>query len=190
MALIYLIRHAKPAVTWGDLGEPDPGLGEIGLGQAKAAAGQLMDLPPSERPSAVVSSPLRRCRETAAPFASLLGVPVTIEEGVGEIPTPASLAFEDRPTWLYASLAGRWDEIEGDADYPAWRDAVVETVKRYPGAAIFSHFVAINAVAAVLLDDPRTTPFHPDHASITRLELVDGRLILLEKGREAETGVL
>ena len=93
MARLYLIRHGKPAAVWDD---DDPGLDETGRAQARAARDWLMALPPAERPTRVVSSPLRRCRETADPTAQALGVTVEVDARVGEIPTPSGLATEDR----------------------------------------------------------------------------------------------
>jgi hypothetical protein len=50
--------------------------------------------------------------------------------------------------------------------------------------------VATNAVVSQLLDDPRVVTFRPDHTSITVLETDGTTLSLVEKGREATTGVL
>src|ERR1700759_4422329 len=98
MTNIYLIRHGKPAAGWGD--DDDPGLDETGHAQARAAAEALLALPEDRRPTRVVSSPLKRCRETAQPFADALGVEVEIVPAVGEIPTPKALGLIDRPAWL------------------------------------------------------------------------------------------
>src|SRR5881398_1957910 len=120
MSRIYLIRHGKPAAGWGGH-DDDPGLDEAGKAQAEAIAEALMALPPDQRPTKVVSSPLRRCRETAEPTARALGVTIEIDPRVGEIPTPAALSAEERGPWLRKSFAGTWAEIEGDLDYDAWR---------------------------------------------------------------------
>lgn len=190
MTRIYMIRHGKPASTWGDAGDADPGLDEAGRRQAEAARDALLALPPEARPKRVVSSPLRRCRETAGPLAEALGVEVEIDPGVGEIPTPKALSPEERGPWLRAAFAGRWDQIQGDLDYEAWRRAVTEAAASRPRAAVFSHFVAINAVVSSLRRQPEVLAFQPDHASITTLALDDGRLSLIEQGREAATRVL
>ena len=189
MSRLYLIRHGKPAAVWGEADE-DPGLDAAGRAQAEAARDYLMSLPQAERPSRVFSSPLRRCRETAAPTAAALGVEVEIEPFVGEIPTPKALSAEERPAWLRGVFQGRWKEVEGDLDYDAWRGEVVKALQAKAGAAVFSHYVAINAVMSHLDDDERVLVFRPDHASISTLEAGSDGLRLVERGREASTGVL
>lgn len=189
MPRLYLIRHGKPASTWGGA-DDDPGLDEAGQSQAEAARDWLLSLPPSERPERVVSSPLRRCQETAAPTARALGVTVEVDPRVGEIPTPQALAAEERPGWLRQAFQGTWGEIQGDLDYDAWRREIVGSLHRRGDTAVFSHFVAINAVVSHLTDDPRVVSFRPDHASVTVLETDGERLTLVAKGREATTGVL
>jgi broad specificity phosphatase PhoE len=189
MPRIYLIRHGKPSATWGGA-EEDPGLDSIGLVQAERARDWLLSRPDGERPIHVVSSPLRRCRETAEVTAQALGVEIEIEPSVGEIPTPRALAGEQRPGWLRTAFQGTWSEIQGDLDYAAWRDQMVEHLAGRGDTAVFSHFVAINAVVSRLSGDDRVVTFRPDHASITVLELRDGALRLIEKGAEAATSVL
>jgi len=186
---VYMIRHGKPSATWGDA-DDDPGLDEAGREQARVAARALLDLPESERPTRVVSSPLRRCRETAEPFAAALGVDLIIDPNVGEIPTPAAVAHADRGAWLRDAFGGEWRQIQGDLDYDAWRRQVAAAVAGYAGAAVFSHFVAINAAVSTAQDDPRVVGFRPDHCSIQTFEAREGRLILVARGREASTQVL
>jgi broad specificity phosphatase PhoE len=189
MARLYMIRHGRPASTWGGH-DDDPGLDEAGRAQALAARDWLLARPGSERPRLVVSSPLRRCRETAQPTAEALGVTPVIDPAVGEIPTPAALGAQDRPGWLRKAFEGTWQAIEGDLDYAAWRDAVVAGLVARGDTAVFSHYVAINAVVSRLLGEDRVLAFRPDHCSITVLE-TDGRALrLVTKGAEASTGVL
>lgn len=184
---VYLIRHGRPASTWGG-DDLDPGLDEVGHAQARAVADALLAM--SERPRRVISSPLRRCRETAEPLAQALGMEVEIDPAVGEIPTPASVPHEERAAWLQKAFTGRWSEIDGDLDYDTWRAEVAQALAGYAGCAVFSHFVAINAAVSLATGDDRVAAFRPDHCSITALEVRDGGLILIEKGREAATRVL
>jgi broad specificity phosphatase PhoE len=189
MSRLYLIRHGKPAAVWGEADE-DPGLDEAGQAQANAARDFLLSLPQDQRPSRVVSSPLRRCRETAEPTARALGVEIEIDPFVGEIPTPKALSAADRPGWLRGVFQGRWKDVEGDLDYDAWRGDVVRALHARGDTAVFSHYVAINAVISHLDGDERVLVFRPDHASISTLETDGETLTLVERGREASTGVL
>lgn len=186
---LYLIRHGRPTGVWGG-GDDDPGLDDLGRDQAAQAARALIALPAEHRPSIVVSSPLRRCRETAQPLADALGVPIEIDPRVGEIPTPAGLSAAERPAWLRGALAGAWGEIQGDIDYEAWRQGVAGALATRAGAAVFSHFVAINAAVSVITGDGQVIGFRPDHASITTLALEGERLRLIARGDEARTGIL
>lgn len=189
MSRLYLIRHGKPSATWGGH-DDDPGLDETGQAQANAARDWLLGRPAAERPSLVVSSPLRRCRETAEPTALALGVPAEIDVAVGEIPTPKALTPEQRGPWLRESFLGTWKAIKGDFDYDVWRGDIAASLVARGNTAVFSHYVAINAVVSKLLGVDEVLAFRPDHCSITVLE-TDGRtLTLVEKGAEASTGVL
>ena len=185
---IYLIRHGKPASVGGEA-DPDPGLDETGRDQARRVAETLMALAPGERPRFVVSSPLRRCRETAQPLADALGVTVEIDPAVGEIPTPAGLSLEERPVWLREVMAGTWAGIVGDIDYEAWRRNVARALMSRAGGAVFSHFIAINGVMSLIQGQDAVIVFRPDHVSCSELELAQGELRLTRLGAEAVTRV-
>ena len=189
MTRVHVIRHGCPASTWGGA-DDDPGLDQVGRQQAIKVMEVLMALPEGERPRRVVSSPLRRCRETAEPMAQALGVALTIDPRVGEIPTPAAMPAADRPAWLRSAFAGEWSQIVGDQDYEAWAHGVAAAVAEHPNAAVFSHFVALNAAVGVATGEASVAAFRPDHCSITTFDIRDGRLILKEKGREAQSQVL
>lgn len=189
MARVYMIRHGRPASGWGDEGaDPDPGLDDVGRAQAEAASAALLALP--EPPTLVLTSPLRRCRETAAPFAAALGRAPVIEPRVAEIPTPKALSAAERPDWLRAAFTGTWAGIAGDLDYLGWRDAVAAAVMAHPGAAIFSHYVALNAAVSFALGRPEVRVIQPDNASITVFDTDGETLVLVQEGLQAETRVL
>lgn len=186
MARVYMIRHGSPAGAWGG-DSADPGLDERGHGQAEAAAAKLLAL--AGAPEAVASSPLRRCRETAAPFARALGLEPRIDTSVAEIPTPSALTPLERRAWLQTAFGGVWADIKGDIDYEVWRQQVAASVAAAAGTAVFSHFVAINAAVSVATGDPRVLCFEPSHASITVFETDGARLRLVERGDQAETTI-
>lgn len=190
MTRTFMIRHGKPSSTWGEDADPDPGLDEAGRAQAEAAADLLMALPADVRPSRVLSSPLRRCRETAEPFARRIGADLVIDPRFGEIPTPAGLSSAERGPWLRGAFALDWNQITGDLDYDAWRRAVGQGLIDHAGAAVFSHFVAINAAVSCATGGSAVMDFHPDHTSMTSFDVEAGRIVLIERGRQAETQVL
>jgi broad specificity phosphatase PhoE len=189
MARVYMIRHGRAASGWGDHGaDPDPGLDDLGHEQAQVASASLLAM--AERPTLILTSPLRRCRETAQPFAAALGLEPIVEPRVAEIPTPRGIPAAERADWLRAAFQGRWSEIRGDLDYLAWRDQVAAALIGHPGGAVFSHFVAINAAVSFALARPEVRVTQPDNASITVFETDGSTLSLIREGSEAETQVL
>jgi broad specificity phosphatase PhoE len=190
MSRTFMIRHGKPLSAWGENDDPDPGLDDAGRAQAEAAADWLMTLPGGQRPRQVLSSPLRRCLETAEPFARRIGAEVRIDPRFGEIPTPKGLSAADRRPWLRSALALDWGRIAGELDYDVWRRAVGQGLIEWAGAAVFSHFVAINAAVSCAEGGDAVISFQPDYASATIFAVEHGRLLLIERGRQAETQVL
>ena len=67
---LLLIRHALPIRIEGAEGAADPPLAELGRRQADALAEHLVD----EGVDVLVTSPMRRAIETAAPVAERLGL--------------------------------------------------------------------------------------------------------------------
>ncbi len=176
--MIYLIRHGEPAASWG--AHPNPGLSNLGHRQAFAAAEALA----TAGAKRAVMSPLQRCRETAAAFEKLMETHARIEPAVGEIIAPAGTP--DRAAWLQGVMAGEWPAA--GPDYEAWRNSTLAAVDRAQDeTAIFSHFVAINAIVGLLTGDLRVVIFKPGHCSITKLERRGGKLAIKELGAEAAT---
>jgi broad specificity phosphatase PhoE len=137
-------------------------------------------------PVPVLSSPLRRCRETAAPLAVRWGMDVEVEPLVAEIPSPEGVPMGERVAWLRAAMAGRWSDL--GPRYGAFRDAVVGCLVAAKGPTIVaSHFVAINAAIGAAVGDDRLVLRSLDNCSVTVLDVVDGSLRLVEGGHEADT---
>lgn len=182
VARIHLVRHGRAAAGWDT--DPDPGLDDVGRVQAEETARRLAALTPVD----IVSSPLRRCQETAAALSSLWSNrPISIERRVAEIPSPAGIAMADRIEWLRAAMAGDWSDL--DDEYLAFRRDVVTYVSGLSqDTVIFSHFIAINAVVGACLGDDRVVIDSLDNASVTVVD-VDGHggLHLVERGRQANT---
>jgi broad specificity phosphatase PhoE len=186
MTRVFLIRHAEPSAAWGE--DDDPGLSARGHAQAEAAAVQLARMGVLR----VVSSPMRRCRETAAPFERASGLGARVEARVSEVRTPAGIG--DRRAWLrenfaWAEGASRRDWRSVDAALRVWRDDVLEGVRAMDdGSAVFSHFIAINAIIGAALGRDETIVCRPDHASITEIAVEPGAIRLVKLGAEMQDG--
>lgn len=182
MARLYLIRHGEPSGTWTDA--RDPGLSALGHQQAKDAADKLRAFGALD----VISSPLKRAQETAAPYAKLRAVQPTIAEAIAEIPTPDHVPFENRGEWLRGLMTGSWRDA--DPVLQAWRADAIAFLQGLPrDTAIFSHYVAINVAVAAARGDDRVTVFAPTHASITILDATPQALVEVELGRVGESVV-
>jgi len=177
---LHLVRHGRAAAGWDT--DPDPGLDGLGANQAREVAERLASL----GPLTVISSPLRRCQETAAPLATRWGATVRIEPGVAEIPSPDGIPMGERVPWLRAAMQGTWTAL-GDR-YTAFRDGVAATLLALPDdTVVFSHFVAINAAIGAAIGDDRVVIRSLDNCSVTVLDVIAGRLQLVEGGHEADT---
>jgi broad specificity phosphatase PhoE len=110
---VFLLRHAEtadPTVFHG--AESDVGLSERGRRQADAVAPFLA----AQRPAHVVSSAMRRARDTAGPIAAACGLPLRIEPGLHERRVGP---FAGTPTRdaerVYGDTLERW--FDGDTGY-------------------------------------------------------------------------
>ena len=180
MPRLVLVRHGRATGGWDD--EPDPGLDELGQHQAQAIAARLAP----GLPVALVSSPLRRCRETAAALAEQWSAVVTIEACVAEIPSPEGVPLNDRVGWLREACAGTWASL--GLRYESYRDDIAAyLLSLTEDTVVFSHFIAINAAIGVAMGDDRIVIASLDNTSCTILEHDGITMRLVEAGSEAET---
>jgi broad specificity phosphatase PhoE len=183
MTIVHLVRHGRAQAGW-DRHE-DPGLDEVGEAQAVRVAERLAPLG-EHGARAIVTSPLRRCRQTAAPLAERWALAPTVEKAIAEIPSPRGVAMTDRVDWLRQAMAGTWTDL-GDR-YVRFRDGVLAFVtSRVEDTVVFSHFIAINAVLGACLGDDRVVIRRLDNTSVTIVEVSAGSLSLVEGGHEADT---
>ncbi len=187
MTRLFLIRHGEPEAAWGGSVD-DPGLSQTGRAQAAEAAGALAGL----GPLAIVSSPMRRCRETAAPFEAHVGGTAQIERHISEVVAPPGVT--DRRSWLRENFPWdqggprrRWRDV--DPALRTWRDSVASYVLGLKqDTAVFSHFIAINALASVATHSEDTIVCVPGYASITYFEIRNGALELVRLGESMAQG--
>jgi len=130
---LLLVRHGRTAANASGLllGRADPPLDPVGERQALAVAATL------PRPARVVSSPLQRCRETAACF----GAPVDIDE-----------------RWIELDY-GEWDQ-QPLAELPAdvWARWRTDLDLRPPGGETLRELgTRVRAACDALLDEARGT---------------------------------
>jgi len=180
---IYLVRHGEAAASWAQA--PDPGLSDLGHQQARAAA-QLLRPRLAYGAVELLSSPLARTLETAAPLAAELGLAVRVNEAFREIQAPVPLA--ERQAWLRQFMQQRWEE-QPDSLH-RWRDrAIQELLALRSPAVVFTHFLVINAVVGRIQAAATTLCCWPDNGSITHLRLCDRGLELVELGAQMSTAI-
>ena len=190
-AELFIVRHADaipeedeiiPSGIYDDLP-----LSRLGREQAQALAERLDKGDAGFK--AIYSSPLRRCRETAAPLAERLGLTPVIVEGLKEIrlgevnPLPedandlAALtkALQVRQIEIVraAGSTGNWDSIENSEPSKEFRKRVVEALDEIAGRHIgervlaFAHGGVVNAYAAEVLGLEKDFFFPAANTSIT-----------------------
>lgn len=187
MTRLFLIRHGEPEAAWGGVVD-DPGLSDAGRAQAEGAAATLAGF----GALAILSSPMRRCRETAAPYERNTNSAASIEASVSEVVAPSGVT--DRRSWLRANFPWdpgvarrKWSDV--DPALRAWRESVSSwAIGMKQDAAVFSHFIAINALASVAMRSDDTIVCVPGYASITEFEVRDGALHLVRLGESMIQG--
>ena len=174
MSTLYLVRHGKAAAGWGD--DLDPGLDDTGRAQAEAMAQTLS----SRGPLPLVTSPLRRTRETAAALERAWNVTAAVEPAVGEIESPTG-ELSERDAWLRALMQGSWRDAP---DLDGWRRGVIAALRSMQeDTVVVTHFVAINVAVGHASADDRVVCFMPDNCSVTVLRN-DGDLAVVQLGAE------
>ncbi|MFF8912800.1 bifunctional RNase H/acid phosphatase [Streptomyces sp. NPDC015032] len=172
-ATFVLLRHGETALTpekrFSGSGGSDPELSAAGRDQAERIARSL-----SERGTIqeIVSSPLRRCRETAAAVAARLGLEVRIEDGLRETDFGAweGLTFAevrerygpDLDAWLASAKAAPTGGGESFAEVTrrvaATRDRLTA---RYAGRTVLlvTHVTPIKTLVRLALGAPPEAMF-------------------------------
>lgn len=157
MATFLLIRHGDTDQVGISISGRLPGvhLNSTGLRQAERLGVDLFAI----EAEVIYSSPLERTRESAAPAAGRLGLPVRVEERFNEIDFGdwTGCTFEElqtRPLWRQYNLARGTTRIPGGelmAEVQARMVAgLLELAASHPGAviAVFSHGDPIRAALA------------------------------------------
>jgi probable phosphoglycerate mutase len=166
---LLLIRHALPVRVdeVSGSGPADPALSSRGVEQARALAEWLLD----ERIDALWSSPMRRARETAAPVAEVLRLPVQVHDGLCEFDREATsyIPIEE----LKAAGDPRWNEVPERPEHfqRVVVHAVEEVVAAHPSqrVAVVCHGGVINAYTGHVVGIDEPLWFLPHYTSISRV---------------------
>lgn len=170
---LVLLRHGETALTpqkrFSGSGGSDPELSDVGRRQADAVASALMARGTVQE---IVSSPLKRCRETAQAVATRLNLDVRIEEGLRETDFGAweGLTFaevqeryaDDLTAWLSSAKAAPTGGGESFATVSrrmvAARDRLLS---RYAGRTVLvvSHVTPIKTLVRLALGAPPESMF-------------------------------
>lgn len=183
---LLLLRHGQTEMSAQRRysGRGDPELTPLGLSQAAAAAAAIKTVPDAAEVSVVLSSPLRRARQTAEPVAAALGIKIEPHDGLLETD------FGDWDGLTFAEARERHPELHGrwlgDDTVPApggesfaevgvrvgaLRD---ELVAAHPGQTVLlvSHVTPIKVLLRQALDAGPSILFrmHLDLASLSIAE--------------------
>jgi broad specificity phosphatase PhoE len=174
---LYLVRHARPIAGIEHL---DPGLDTVGVSQAEHVARALRHVGAVR----LITSPMRRARETAQPIANALGLPLEVVDEFAEV-FDRAIPTAERRRMLAPLLSGRWSQ-QNDR-LREWRDRLLGKLIELGGqrTIVVSHLVAISAAIGASTEDDRITPCALANASITTLEVRNCRLVLRRPGEVA-----
>ena len=188
--ILYLIRHGRADYDNDEFiptprgRQYDPPLSEEGRDQARVLARRLLL---AEEPAAVVSSPLRRARETALAYAEPAGLPVEYDMDLAEafIGGWENRSFEEiiatDETLLakYRNHDAFWRHAPGAEDLDTFRERVTRGIERALAAHpdgnvyVFCHGGVVNAYVAPLFGLEQEMFFLPENTSLNVLS-VDG----------------
>lgn len=165
---IWLVRHGEAAASFDQ--EIDPGLSPLGHQQAEAASQQLGAIVPLD--AQLWSSPKQRALQTGAPFAGVRDAVLQQDARFIELPSPDGLA--QRSEWLQQALASNWSALP--AAVHEWRDSTFAALQALSTpTVIFTHFLVINSIAAVVSHEDAVVQCLPANGSIHHLQ-IDGSL--------------
>ncbi len=188
---LVLVRHGVTDHTVekrfsGGLASANPGLSDDGRAQVRAVAEWLS--PIADRVDGVVSSPVRRTRESADIVAEALGHAVEVEHGFAEMEFGAwdGLTFDEVAARHPEELDGWLGSLDvaptGGESFRAVEKRVLEGLQRlldgHPGRTIVvvSHVTPIKTLVAHAVDAPLEAVFRMElaPASVTVLSFFRG----------------
>jgi broad specificity phosphatase PhoE len=161
----------------------DPPLDELGGEQARRVSLRLALLDPP--PAAVYCSPLRRTRETVAPYAERTGIEVRFDDDLMEANIGAwegkrfeeIVASDEDILPLIRASRAIWSRAPGGETFDAFqrrvRGAIDAILERHPEGdiVVVCHGGVINAYLGPLLGIDHEMFFIPENTSVSSVEL-------------------
>ena len=191
MATVYVVRHGESEANREGRyqGRQDSPLSALGHQQAAALAGTLS----ASRVACVISSPLRRCVETALPVAARLGVPLECDDRVIEIAhgtwegrLRAEVEREDAArmhAWRTVPQHVRFDGGESLADVDArWRSFVASRLTE-AYAIVVTHDILVRLAILAATNRTLAQLWEPkaENAAYAIFEINDARWQLVSE---------
>lgn len=188
---LFLVRHAEVEEKYQRVfgGRIDMNLSSRGHKQAEVLGKFLSGL----KPHAIYSSPMKRVRQTLAPFANNGAPEAIILENLREVDFGAWTGFywEDVRDKFGVSAFDWLNQLERDAipdaenvrGYRARIESCLQQIAHEQPdkkVLVMCHGGVIRMCLAILLDLPlsKTSAFEIDYASVTHVELRDQRIII------------
>lgn len=192
---LLLLRHGETPLTperrFSGTGSGDPGLSDVGRRQAEQAARSAVLR--AAGLTQVVTSPLRRCRETAQVVADALDLPVEVDDDLREMDFGAwegSTFAEveqrhpaDLAAWKRSAQVAPTGSRETFADLLQRMTGVAGRLARtYPGTGVLAvtHVTPVKALVAHALGAPPTCFFTMElsPAALTRITCTGAEAVL------------
>ncbi|MDW3219739.1 MAG: histidine phosphatase family protein [Acidimicrobiales bacterium] len=174
---LIIVRHGRPEHVEDVAGAADPDLADVGHRQAERVGEYLAPM----GVDVVVTSPLARARQTAAPLARMLGLEPIVVDGVAEYDRHDSSyvpAEVTRQLIRDGATDETWEDplsVLGEDEKRRWmtgvHDAFASIVAENPGrrVAVFCHGMVTSVWFAQMLGIDDTLRFVPDYAGVTRV---------------------
>ena len=174
---LIIVRHGRPQRVEGADGPADPPLTDLGREQAETVARFLL----GERVDHVVTSPMRRARETAQPLADALGIDAQVVDDLAEIDANRDsyvpmeeLKAEGGEAWaeVIADPTSMFPDVDVEVFFDRVTSAFAALVSAHPGrvVAVFCHGMTTLGYLCRIggYADPWT--LRTDYASLTRVQ--------------------
>lgn len=176
---LLLVRHAQPERVTASASAADPALTALGHRQAADLASWLAAHSES-RPDLVVSSPMRRARETAEDLVAACPAPLRVDSRLAEFDlgateyVPMEVLPADRITVVASALTtGRWGAHRFDPQEfrsrvrEAFDDIVAD--RSANRVAVVCHGGVLNSFLSTLIGRPHGVFFLPKYTSVSRV---------------------